>query len=96
MKSSVLLLMCSIAAAMILGCGAAQRDPEAVTQFFRAAKVGNAPDAALMKRREVVDTDQWDHVATIHSMSDDLEICREIAAHLTKGSDQYTCLLLNK
>jgi hypothetical protein len=40
---------------------------------------------------------EWHHVARIHSMSDDMEICEIVRATLEQqGAARYACRLLNE
>lgn len=80
-----------------LGC-ARQRDAEDVAALFASRRVGDSRDAGLYKRASIADrVGEWDHVATIHGMADDMDFCETLveALKVRSSADQYSCRLLN-
>lgn len=70
-----------------------------MTEFFTSGpRVGLDPDAGLYRYSAL--GEMWEHVATIHSMGNDLEFCQTLVAALktqpTTSSARFTCRLLNK
>jgi len=74
-----------------------ERGYEEATRFFvKGARIGMSPDAGLYKKSEP--RSQWDHVATIHSLSDDMALCQTIAETLNAkgGEGTFVCRLMNE
>ncbi len=74
-----------------------QRDPDDVANFFRnGRRFGSSPDYALVKQG-VLDSSQWDHVATFHGLYDDFKACKDAATCLSStGGDKWDCMKLNE
>ena len=56
---------------------------------------GSSPDAGLYKSNSL---GEWDHVATVHGMIDDMAFCDNVVTALkaTYPDQRYACRLLNK
>jgi hypothetical protein len=79
--------------------GIQNRTPQQVTEFFTSGpKVGLDPDVGLYRYSAM--GEMWEHVATIHSMGNDLEFCETVAAGLkaqpSTSNQRYSCRVLNK
>lgn len=90
--------LAALVAISALGCSTrAERDINDVTSFFAVgAKCGMSPDAGLYRYSD--QRGQWDHVATFHSMADDVGLCESTARALQESPplERYTCRLLNQ
>jgi hypothetical protein len=96
-----------VAVVLLLALGSACQAPAAalqdrttqqVTDFFTSGpKVGLDPDVGLYRYSGMAET--WEHVATIHSMGDDMQMCQDLVAALKKMPEHirpFTCRVLNK
>ena len=94
-------LLCLLATFITAGACSAmagssnERHWEDATRFFTKGKrIGISADAGLYKESRL---GGWDHVGTVHSVSDDLGLCQTIAETLNaKGNEgRFACRLLN-
>ena len=83
-------------APMLLGSCVAGRDHDDVRQYFERGKVGASPDVGLMKRNRI--NQEWDYVATIHGMDDDMAFCQDVVSSLGPQfpRQEYSCSVLNR
>jgi hypothetical protein len=80
-----------------VGCSPQERRSEDVTAFFaKGAKVASSPDAGLYKHAAL--SDEWDHVATVHGMIDDMAFCDTVVNALKAKfpNERYACRMLNQ
>lgn len=74
-----------------------ERDGESVLAFFGKGKVGYGVDYGLYQRSQF-ELDRWDHVATVHGMTDDWELCTELKDLLAanRPTAVFDCRPLNQ
>lgn len=65
-----------LAAIALLGAAtcSGERTDETVRKFFREGKIGHSVDYGLYQLSELR-PGEWDHIASVHGMSDDWELC---------------------
>ncbi len=85
-----------IAVMLLTAACSSERNDDDVKRFFeRGPMSGYSPDAGLFKMSQL--RGEWDYVATIHGMSDDIDFCEKVADGLRRQfpTEQYSCRLLN-
>lgn len=85
-----------VVALHIAACSSGRNDDDVKRFFERGPKSGYSPDAGLFKLSQL--RGEWDYVATIHGMSDDMDFCEKIADGLRRQfpTERYSCRLLNQ
>ncbi len=73
-----------------------KRDADSVLAFFAKGKIGYSVDYGLYQQSELR-TGEWDHVATVHGMSDDLDFCTKVRKSMETAfpGSSFDCRPLN-
>lgn len=96
-RTCALLLFTVAAACSTPAANVKERTTEDATRFFTAGpRIGFSGDAGLYRYSPMMG--EWQHVATIHSMGNDIDFCETIAKALKTQPMQetFTCRLLNE
>ncbi len=97
MPGTISLRVGIIMLALLAGACSSERKDEDVRRFFEnGARIGYWPDVGLFKLSQL--RGEWDYVATIHGMADDMDFCEKVVEGLRRqaSAERYSCRTLNQ